>query len=161
LTSQKKIRTSKPKNNGKHPGGAPVKYTPEVLSGIAKEMIVWFKKKRNWWLKDFAIQKGIVWRYVLELANNHQELSDALELCKQIQESKLVHKSFQPYQDRPAAFALKNACGWRDRTDVDMNHKGEIRVVSAIPRPELSKTIVSEDGALAEANNKHNGNGVH
>ena len=120
---KKPSKKNRPKNNGKHPGGAPPKYTDEVLSKIAKEMLVWFKKKRNWWLKDFAIQKGIVWRYLIELAKEHQELSDALELCKEIQESKLVHKMFLPYQDRPGAFALKNVAGWRDNQDITSGGK--------------------------------------
>jgi hypothetical protein len=31
MTSQKKIRTSKPKYNGKHPGGAPIKYNVDTV----------------------------------------------------------------------------------------------------------------------------------
>jgi hypothetical protein len=142
----------------KHAGGRPPTYTKECLDLLAVEMVDWFKKRTNWWLKDFATQKGLVWRYLLELSKNHKELSDALELCKQMQESKLVHKSFLPYQGYPAAFALKNVAGWRDRQDVDLNHSGEIKIISSIPRPVLSKAVVDEEGSLTIP---EDGNGAH
>ena len=57
MSKEKKI---KPKNNGKHPGGRPPTYTPEYLSGLSREMLIWFKESnRRFWLKDFAIERGI------------------------------------------------------------------------------------------------------
>jgi hypothetical protein len=112
-----KIPTKKKYNYTKKTG-RPLKYTDEYLEKLAKEMIAWFKKKKNWWLKDFSIEKGFCWSRFCEFAEVNKEFSLALELCKQIQESKLVHKSFLPYQDRPAYNALKNVCGWRDQQNI-------------------------------------------
>jgi Tfp pilus assembly protein PilE len=42
---------------------------------------------------------------------------------------------------------------------VEINHKGQINLISSIPRPELSKTVVTEDALLLPSNG--NGNGEH
>lgn len=118
MAQRKKIPA---RNNGKHPGGRPIEYTDERLSSLAKEMLVWFKKKKNWWLKDFAIKNNLCWRSLLQMAEHHQELSDAIELCKEIQESKLVRKGYQAYADRHTAFIMKNICGWRDVQDMKLS----------------------------------------
>lgn len=117
----KSIPKAKPKDNGKHPGGRPPTYTPEYLSRLAQDMVVWFKKKNNWWLKDFAIKKGFSAVRFSEFAITSKEFSEAYLLCKDIQESKLVHIGFKPYKDRFATFLLKNVAGMRDNQTLQLD----------------------------------------
>ena len=116
MSEKKKI---KPKNNGKHPGGRPPTYTPEYLSGLSREMLIWFKKSnQRFWLKDFAIERGIPSTRFAEFAATSEEFSKAYNMCKDIQESRIVHKGFRRFQDRFASFALKNVSGWRDQQNI-------------------------------------------
>lgn len=124
--SVRTLRFSKgaPANNGKHPGGRPKTYTSEFISALAEEMIEWFGKKPNWWLKDFAIKHRIPPQKFSDFAKQSEEFREALTLCNAMQESKLVHKGFIRFQDRMASFALKNVCGWRDAKDISIEPGG-------------------------------------
>jgi len=101
-----------------HKGGMPLKYTPEFIEKLAPEMVTWFRKRKNWWLKSFAIQQGFSPNRLNEFANKSEVFREAMELCKAIQEEKLVNKGFQAYKDRFAIFMLKNVSGYKDRTDI-------------------------------------------
>ena len=116
---KKKIKTlpaSKPAS--KNLGGRPVKYTPEFIEALAPEMVQWFKKKKNFYLKMFCCEKGFPSNRLSEFAEKSEVFADALRMCKDLQECKLVNKGFQAYKDRFAIFILKNVAGMRDRTDI-------------------------------------------
>jgi hypothetical protein len=108
-----KVATENPRKTG-----APKKYTKEFIEQLAPRMIKWFEKKKNWWLKDFAIQQGFNPRRLDEFAASNETFKDAFEMCKAIQESKLVKMGFVAYKDRFAIFLLKNVAGMRDRCDI-------------------------------------------
>jgi hypothetical protein len=115
--ASKKLKTGK-KNHQGEGGGRPATYTREYLDLLASEMLDWFKDKRRYWLKDFAINKGIPSTRFVEFSEKSEKFLEAYLLCKDIQESRLVKKGFTPYKDRFASFALKNVAGWRERTDI-------------------------------------------
>ncbi len=101
-------------------------YTPEVLRQIAREMIEWFAVPENYWLKDFAINKGIWWQKFEAFSDRCEEFGEALKICKDMQESKLVKLGLHKKNNvAMAIFALKNVAGWRDT--VDYTHKGEVK----------------------------------
>ena len=117
-----KKKKNTPKNNGKHPGGRPPKYTPEIIASLGQEMLQWFTdNKKSFWLKDFAIKKGFPSEYFSRFAEQNDEFRHAYIICKDIQESRLVHKGFKPYQDRFTTFVLKNVSGWRDNQTVQLD----------------------------------------
>jgi hypothetical protein len=149
------------KNHQGEGGGAPMKWTPEVLDALADKLLVWMKEEKNFWLGDFAVENDM-WRAQLdELSNTDRspKFTDAIKKAKTIQESKLVKLGMsKKYNPAMAIFALKNVAGWRDVQDINTFNKTRIEIVTSIPRPELSKVAVDEEGAL---HNGNNGNGVH
>ena len=106
----------------------PSKYTPEYLTQLASKMLDWFSQEENWWLKDFAIQQKMPWADYCELAKRSVEFSQALKICKDMQESKLLKKGYEPYCAPMSIFALKNVAGWRDKQEVE--HSGSIQSVT-------------------------------
>jgi hypothetical protein len=105
--------------------GRPVKYTPEVLEKLGREMLRWFTAKKNYWLKDFAIKKEMCWSQFTELAEKSEPFSHALKTAKDMQESKLFKLGLsKKYNTAMPIFALKNVAGWRDRQEID--HTGGV-----------------------------------
>ena len=108
----------------KKKNGRPTKYTPEVLDRMGKELLAWFAKPDNLWLKDFALTRGFHWSQFTELAEKSESFSHALKVAKGMQESKLLKIGpNKDYNQAMAIFALKNVAGWRDTQDVTM-HEG-------------------------------------
>lgn len=138
-------------SNKKSHGGRPTIYTQEYLEALAAEMIVWFKKKPNWWLKDFAIQHGFAPQRFSEFVKVSTAFSEALSYCNAIQESKLVKKGYQPYKDRFTQFLLKNVCGYRDDKALSIGPGG----TSEDGFDSVSITITQSKTRT----NGHNGNG--
>lgn len=105
--------------NGKHPGGRPVKWTPEVVESLAAELVEWMKVPVNYWMKDFAHGKGFSFQRMVEFCSWNEKFSDAYKMAQEMQESKLVKLGLSGKRNPAMAiFALKNVAGWRDRFDV-------------------------------------------
>ena len=111
----KKAKKTPPKRKR----GRPTKYTPEVLAKMGEDLIRWFKKPGNIWLKDFAIARGFHWSQFCELAEKSPEFSQALKAAKDMQEAKLFRLGIaKKYSTAMAIFALKNVAGWRDKSEI-------------------------------------------
>jgi hypothetical protein len=99
--------------------GRPEKYTPEVLAKLGQDLLEWFARKENIWLKDFATLKGFHWAQFSQFASKSDDFSLALKRAKDIQESKLVKLGLsKEVNSSMAIFALKNVSGWRDVQEV-------------------------------------------
>lgn len=115
-------RTEKDKINSK--AGRKRKYTKDFIRQIGKEMIDFMKKDGNYFLKEFAVKKGINAQRFSEFAKIDSEFRDSLQKAKDIQEVKLVRLGID--EGRNAAmviFMLKNVAGYKDRTTLE--HTGE------------------------------------
>lgn len=61
-----------------------------------------------------------------EWAKKHPAFSEALTICKQMQQHILITNALKGnYTPGPAIFALKNLCNWRDKSEVE--HTGNIQ----------------------------------
>ncbi len=84
---------------------------------MADLLLDWMKKEENVWFKDFSLEYGISWRYLLELSKKSKPLTTAIEIAKQMQESKLFKAAINSKSQAIYIFALKNVAGWRDITE--------------------------------------------
>lgn len=115
-------------------GGRPGKWTVEVIDTLADKLLDWIKQPDHYWLGEFASENG-AWRQRLdEWADKSPKFAEALKIAKGIQEFRLVSLGLSKNNNPAMAiFALKNVAGWRDQ--VDVQHGGNINIVTAIPRP--------------------------
>ena len=91
------------------------KYTSDEIERIADDMYVWFQDERNIWLSDFAIFRMISRQRISDFAVKNEYFAYVYDLCKQIQESKLVKIGMSKKANAAMAiFSLKNVAGWRD-----------------------------------------------
>ncbi len=104
-------------------GGAPKKYTEELIEQYAEELLTWFQEsKKRLWLKSFAIERGFPSENLSVFAKKNEKFAHALKIAKDIQELRLFELGIQlsKGKNKPAfaIFALKNVAGWRDTQDI-------------------------------------------
>lgn len=99
--------------------GRDEKYTDEFLENLAKELIEWIEKNDNFWLGDFAFQRGFSRQRLSEFEKKNEVFADAYKRAKDMQESKLVRLGLSKKNNSSMAiFALKNVAGWRDKVEL-------------------------------------------
>jgi hypothetical protein len=102
-------------------------YDDDFIEQLADDMLEWFeisdgKKPKNFWLRDFAIQKRIGRQRLSEFAKQNTYFSFVYEICKDLQESYLFKLGMSKSVNAGMpAFALKNVAGWRDSFDVGLD----------------------------------------
>lgn len=137
--ANKKTPTKKP-SVGKHPGGRPTKYTPEMCDDIIKffDRPLYIKKtirkfvdgeeqiieqevpNRTPFFIHWCMKHNLNVETPSEWAKKFPEFSVAYNKAKTLQEQFLVehgikgdHNGFMTFQ------TLKNVAGWRDKTEID------------------------------------------
>lgn len=97
-------------------GGAPLKYTPEIIEQIGKELIEWLNSdEKHYWLGEFANSKGLYRDKFDEWADKDEKFYHTYKLAKSIQETKLARMGIEMATNPTmTVFALKNVAGWRD-----------------------------------------------
>lgn len=100
------------------------KYTKQVVENLGKELVEYMQKDNSIWLKDFCIEKGFVSQRLSEFSKQSDVFKEALQLAKDIQESKLVRLGLSKTSN-PAfvIFTLKNTSGWRDVQKAPPEHE--------------------------------------
>lgn len=93
------------------------KYYTNDIEQMADELWNWFQLNENVWLKDFCIFKMISHQRISEFAKQNEYFRFIYDLCKTLQESKLVKLGLKERAVIPI-FALKNICGWKDRQEI-------------------------------------------
>jgi hypothetical protein len=137
----------------KHPGGRPLKFeTVEDLQQAIEEYFdycdnriqhVYSPKQEKvievidpapYTMSGLARHIGLSRQGLLDYANRDQFL-DAIKAARERVhedvESRLMEKNATG-----AIFNLKNNFGWKDKTEQDVNHSGEVSFVNDVPRPE-------------------------
>lgn len=100
------------------------KYTEEYIERLADEMLEWFKKKENIWLKDFSISKMFSQQRISEFAKKNEYFSEIYNICKEMQESKLFKLGLSKNVNAALPIiALKSNCGWTDRQEINLPEK--------------------------------------
>lgn len=113
--------------------GRPKTITDEWIEWVADQMLDWFWDKEDEaevsqiWLKDFArtvtspaTGMPCSWDGLLHACGNNAKFSQALKVCKDIQESRLFKIGLTTRSPMPV-FAQKNVSGWRDRPEEAMD----------------------------------------
>lgn len=117
LTKLKKAETLKKEKQAyrlKHPELVNPIWDEETINKIADDMLLWFSNKKNYWLKDFAIEHRIPSQYISKFEDTSEYFKNILNICKDMQESRLFHLGIQTRSSMPI-FALKNVSKWRDK----------------------------------------------
>lgn len=141
----KKKTPTKKSSVGKHPGGRPTKYTPELCEDIIKffDRPLYIKKKirkfvdgeeqiieqevpnRTPFLINWVMKHNLCMQTPHNWCDEHPEFLVAYNKAKALQENFLVehgikgdHNGFMTFQ------TLKNVAGWRDKTEV--KHSGGV-----------------------------------
>jgi hypothetical protein len=132
--------------------GAPTKYKPEYCQGIidyftVQPQVVTYKREyfQNGTLKSeypvvlpaqlptfqgYADEIGVHIDTLNEWAKVHDEFSEAYARAKQLQEKVwLINGMSNLYNSQFAQFFGKNCLGYRDKSEVDQNVKGEMNIV--------------------------------
>ena len=100
-------------------GGAPEKYTDELISLEAKAFLDWMKLPESIFFKSFAIERGYHPNRLQEFANKSVEFSGVLEIAKAWQESKLINYGlFNKINCGMTKFVLANHHGYSERSQV-------------------------------------------
>lgn len=109
------------------PTGRPAKYTLKYVNEEADRLLKFFKNKTTIFLKEFAVYRGYSRQRLSEFGKISPKFSDALKVCKDIQEMRIATGALKgKYNASFAIFALKNVAGWRDKQEVD--HSGGLNV---------------------------------
>jgi hypothetical protein len=134
--------------------GRPPKWTPEAIAEEGAALLAWLAKKDrkgkflNWWLKDFAHERGYSAQRYSEWsdpndAHYSEEFSEAYKIGKEIQESRLLKLGLGLKNASMAILALKNTAGWRDKSETS----SEVTFTQKEPRQMTDEELVA---ALAE-----------
>ncbi len=90
-------------------------YTEKYLDKLGDALLDWFEQKGNVWLKDFFIEQRIPYSKIIEFKTKSEYFAYVYNVCKDLQESKLVKMGFNPkVKPTMPIFALKNVHGWKD-----------------------------------------------
>ena len=141
-----KRKNQPPKKEPKKRGPkAPSKYT---LKFIEKERVAldrWAGEKKatlnvNFWLGDFAVERGYCRQRLSEFAESNEKFSDTLKKAKQIQENKIVKGALlNKFNPAMAIFALKNVAGWRDKKEMEVEASKDLKKILENMRKILPK----------------------
>jgi len=103
----------------RHPGGRPVKWTPEAIEAEGEALLAWLMEDESrFWVKSFATERGYSPQRFSEWVKVSPEFSEAYEIARGIQESRLLHMGLRGRGQSMAIFALKVNHGWRDVQEV-------------------------------------------
>lgn len=119
---------AKDKKKRKYGSGTVRIYNDAFIQSMASKLVPWFnakKKKKRYWLRDFAIEHGFPSNRMAEWAEKSKYFAQEYALAKDIQESRLVHGGIEDKMNaRMVKLALQNVAGWRDAQD--MNITGDL-----------------------------------
>ena len=111
-----------------NPEGRPTKYKPEYCQEMLSFFDRNFTEKVNGKVEacnfpsvaGFARKIGVAKSTLYEWAKNHEEFSNVLARCKDIQEDILINNSLKnSYNASFSQFLLKNTHGFKDKQEVE------------------------------------------
>jgi hypothetical protein len=109
--------------------GRQKKYTPETIEKEAEALDAWSKNPKNFWLKDFALERDYGPQRLTEMAKDNENFAKALDRAKSRQESRLFKGGLvNTFNASLVKFALVNHHGWRDRDEEELNQYKEILI---------------------------------
>jgi hypothetical protein len=132
------------------PKGRPGNRDEVQAIAVCKELQAWLKRPGNWYISKFCVESNITKEELYRFSDRFPKCKRLIELAKQAQEVKLVESGFENKNAMTTAhriFALKNVCGWRDKTEEPF--VGNLQINSFIPRPPVAP------GKESTGDNKH------
>jgi hypothetical protein len=150
-TASKNKAPSKDQPEAKHPGGRPVKWTPEAIAEEGRALLAWMRADptANWWFEDFAILRGYHPQRFSEWEAENEEFSEAVKTARAMQKSKVVKQGMEMRNPTMAIFILKNNHGMADKVDLaaDVSVKKSVRELS---EGELDALIMERMGGAGK-----------
>jgi hypothetical protein len=164
---------------GKHPGGRPTKYRPELCQDLIKffDRPLYIKKKTRKWLNGeeviceeevpnktpffihWCMKHKLSWQTPHNWLKEYPEFLDAYNRSKILLEAFLVelgikgdHNGFMTFQ------TLKNVSGWRDKTEVETKTEHKLTAQIIVKYEEMTNDQLTEMilGRLHERQSKLN-----
>ncbi len=100
-------------------GGRPRRYSSEDIEKLADDFIVWLKKPKNIWFKDFCLERDIDPDFMKEWAKENERFNGIYKLAKHWQESKLLNGSLtKTLNSSTAEFVLINHHGYTNKQQI-------------------------------------------
>lgn len=117
-----------PADNGKHGGGRPVEWTPDVIEALADEMLDYFKNSKEFLLLAFTVHKDIPYEYLSRFAEENEKFNHAYKKCKGICELRLSQYGISADKPTFAIFCLKANYGWKETQAIEHTGNANITV---------------------------------
>jgi hypothetical protein len=132
-------------------------WTDATIERLADDMLEWFQKKENIWLKDFSVERMVHFQRFDEWADRNGYFGFVFSFCKAMQESKLVRLGLSKnFNASMPIFALKNVAGWRDVRELTGPEGQPLIPQAKDPFNELAKVCLAV-GVTFSANDDGNG----
>ena len=107
------------------------------------------KDESHFWFKDFCLERGINPNLMTKLARENEKFSEAYELVKDMQESRVfkgaLMKNFNPTM---AKFVLMNCHGWSEKNETRISANSENPITA------LFESITNTSRDLVQDNEK-------
>lgn len=100
------------------------KWTEDVALELGNKLIDWMKFDENYWVKTFLLDNDLDNDTGNYLADKFESFSVLYKKAFEMQESKLVDNALKnKWNNATAIFVLKNKHGYKDKSEIDSNHK--------------------------------------
>lgn len=134
-----------PNYDTEHKAGRPRKYSTEDIDRFADELIAWIQNEKNFWLKDFCLERSIDPDFMSEWASENERFNGAYKLAKAFQESRIFKGSMlSTFNSTMSKFALTNNHGWVDKTEQKLSGDGSLAFIMKMADGK-SKSLVDDE----------------
>lgn len=100
-------------------GGRPTKYTKDFIENEADAFVVWMKREKSIWYKDFALERGYLPDQLSEWAKVNEKFSRVYKQSQEWQQSLLIKGGLlSKFNSNITKLVLGNTCGWTDKQQI-------------------------------------------
>jgi hypothetical protein len=126
-------RRQKKKYEAKYPphaGGRPRQWDLEAALALGNDLISWMEEAEdNIFVGEFLCKHGLYKDLSTDLQNRFEEFALIIKKAHELQLFKMVKRSMdKQYATAGVIFALKNMCGWCDKTEFTGRDGGPIKL---------------------------------
>lgn len=108
----------------KSPEGRPDRWTKEDIEHEADLFLEWTKKPTSLYYKEFTVERGYPWDYILDWSKKNEKLASILKYVHNWQESKLSRGALLKKLDGGTCRLLLGRYGIKEQQEIQ--HSGEM-----------------------------------